>query len=146
MFCKTLGKWTGDKYRLPTEAEWEYACRAFARGRFNIGDSDKDLDRAGWHKANSGNKPHPVRQKEQNAWGLYDMHGNVSEWCLDWFAPDYYEKGFDEDPQGPESGQHRVVRGGTWSYEAKDCRCAKRMWGSPNTQYAHVGFRVLREE
>jgi len=145
-FCETLAKWTGDKYRLPTEAEWEYACRAFAKSRFNIGNDDSDLDRAGWYEANSGNKSHPVGQKEQNAWGLFDMHGNVWEWCSDWYSRDYYEKGFDVDPQGPESGGKRVVRGGCWSYESNDCRCAKRLGRGPSESSAHLGFRVVREE
>ena len=131
-----------DGYRLPTEAEWEYACRAGMTTRFNIGDSDDDLVGAGWYSSNSGSRTHKVGKKVPNAWGLYDMHGNVWEWCWDW--KDEYTSGAYKDPAGPNSGSNRVIRGGSWRGLARYCRSAYRHRRRPGNRYAFLGLRLLR--
>ncbi|MCD6326385.1 formylglycine-generating enzyme family protein [bacterium] len=133
-------------YRLPTEAEWEYACRAGTTTRFNTGDSDSDLGRAGWYDGNSGWTTHTVSEKKRNAWGLYDMHGNVWEWCWDWYSPVYYgtRPDLDSNPMGPVSGSLRVIRGGGWYSDAQNCRSAKRYFDYPRGFYFSIGFRVCR--
>ncbi|MDP6545163.1 MAG: formylglycine-generating enzyme family protein [Phycisphaerae bacterium] len=144
-FCAALSKKTGRAVHLPTEAQWEYACRAGTKTRFSSGDDDKSLDAHGWTKANSGGMPHPVAQKKPNAWGLHDMHGNVSEWCADWYAP--FTNAKTVDPKGPVSGKHRVLRGGAWRTTPKDCRTARRVGYTPvNNNYNYgFGFRVVVE-
>ena len=132
----------GSNYRLPTEAEWEYACRAETTTRLYNGDRDSDLDRIGWYAGNSGSKTHPVGQKQPNAWGLYDMHGNVWEWCQDWKGN--YPSGSVADPRGPSSGSARVCRGGSWSYGSKYCRSAIRNGYAPSYRYFSQGFRLVR--
>ena len=131
-------------YRLPTEAEWEYACRAGTTTRFYTGNSDSDLGRAGWYRGNSGNKTHPVGQKAHNAWGLYDMHGNVWEWCWDWYGN--YSGKTVSDPAGPSSGSLRVYRGGGWRYVARRCRSAYRDRYDPGIRYYDLGFRLFRSK
>ncbi|HUT04536.1 MAG TPA: formylglycine-generating enzyme family protein [bacterium] len=133
-------------YRLPTEAEWEYACRAGTTTRFYTGDSDPDLRRAGWYFNNSGQTTHPVGEKERNAWGLYDMHGNVWEWCWDWYSSRYYgtRPDPDSDPTGASSGAVRVLRGGGWYGLTWSCRSAGRDWPEPGYGYYGYGFRVAR--
>jgi formylglycine-generating enzyme required for sulfatase activity len=129
------------KYRLPTEAEWEYACRAGSTTAFANGD-EKDLTTIGWYRSNSGEKPHRVAQKDPNAWGLYDMHGNVWEWCQDWFGDAQAESV--TDPVGPTSGSKRVVRGGSWGEDARFCRSAFRFNKTPTVRWDVVGFRVIK--
>jgi formylglycine-generating enzyme required for sulfatase activity len=130
-------------YRLPTEAEWEYACRAWTSTRFSYGDDPgyTNLTNYAWYLGNSGGTTHPVGQKLPNPWGLYDMHGNVYEWCQDWF--DTYPGGVAVDPQGPASGWSRVIRGGYWLYDARDCRSAGRMNSPPDLWLIPIGVRVL---
>lgn len=135
--CRKIGG------RLPTEAEWEYACRAGSRTRFCYGD---DLDGAqlgeyGWHSANSGSTTHPVGQKKPNSFGLYDIHGNVYEWCSDWFAA--YTAAQAANPVGASSGQNRVCRGGGWIVNAGYCRCANRHVFAPDFRSIGLGFRVV---
>ncbi|MDR2669738.1 MAG: formylglycine-generating enzyme family protein [Desulfovibrio sp.] len=139
------------RYRLPTEAEWEYAARA-GRDDADAVAADADaLGRVAWYDKNSGNSTHPVGQKEPDARGLYDMLGNVNEWVQDWFAADYYAHGPAQDPAGPESGMLRVRRGGSWSDEAANCRVAARAFdapteslcGPPGCRLGDLGFRVL---
>ncbi len=157
----------GYEYRFPTEAEWEYACRAGTTG-----DYADDLDTMGWYANNSGNSPidpllgwinsghdwetyrssvlepnecqtHPVGLKASNAFGLYDMHGNVWEWCADWFHPDYYKSRQVNDPKGPPSGHYRVLRGGAWFAGANNCRSALRYRYSPTERKNFTGLRVV---
>ena len=129
-------------YRLPTEAEWEYAARAGTTTRFACGDSDSCLGGMGWYDGNSGSKTHPVAQKQGNSWGLYDMHGNVWEWVWDWKAD--YSPGSVTDPTGPSGGSYRVNRGGGWYGSAGDCRSAIRGRNDPGLRYRGLGFRVAR--
>ena len=128
--------------RLPTEAEWEHACRAGTRTTYNTGDTEADLDRAAWCSANSGNGSHPVGQKTPNAWGLYDIHGNVWEWCADWYRD--YGPEIATDPQGPTKGRFRVLRGGSWIDDPGTCRSARRYRGDPDARnyLIDLGFRV----
>ena len=133
---------SADGYRLPTEAEWEYACRAGTTTRFYTGESAGDLDSAGWYDGNSGSRTHPVGKKAPNAWGLYDMHGNVWEWC--WDLKSEYPSGSVTDPAGPSSGSVRVTRGGCWSYSAESCRSASRREFKPDYSFRDVGLRLLR--
>lgn len=128
--------------RLPTEAEWEYACRAGATGAY--GGSGR-LDDMGWYDDNSGRKTHEVGGKKSNDWGFYDMHGNVWEWCNDWYDSDYYNIST-TDPQGPASGDGRVLRGGCWSYYARSCRSAYRCWNDPGIRSIIFGFRLCCSE
>jgi formylglycine-generating enzyme required for sulfatase activity len=127
---------------LPTEAQWEYACRAGSTGRWCSGDNETELDAYGWHKTNSEERLHLGGQKKPNAWGLYDMHGNVFEFCADWYDKDYYKTSPENDPLGPLSGSERVVRGGEFGNLATDCRCASRGHLAPTGNPGHPGFRV----
>jgi len=142
-FCRKLSAKAGKTFRLPTEAEWEYACRAGSKTRFSFGDSDSVLGDYAWYGSNSGGKTQPVGQKKPNAWGLYDMHGNVWEWCADWFGS--YSSGASTDPQGAGSGGRRVVRGGSWHGIATDSfRCAYRTDRAPSDRNVFYGFRCAR--
>ena len=131
-------------FRLPTEAEWEYACRAGSTTTYNLGDAESDLARAGWYRSNSSSKTHPVGGKTPNIWGLYDMHGNVWEWCYDWSGA--YTSGSVTNPTGP-SGSSRVYRGGCWG-DGGDvnsiCQSACRDGNIPSDWNSYVGFRVVR--
>jgi formylglycine-generating enzyme required for sulfatase activity len=129
-------------YRLPTEAEWEYACRAGTTTAYHTGGGEADLARAGWYGKNAGNETHPVGKKTPNAWGLYDMHGNVWEWCWDWYGE--YGSGSRRDPQGATTGSSRVFRGGSLGIGAGGCRPAARSWSAPSYVYYSLGFRVAR--
>src|SRR5262249_5522943 len=114
--CYDLKTWQchgeADGYRLPTEAEWEYACRAGSSTRFGSVNSEGDLISFAWFKPHSAGTTHPVGQKAPNAWGLYDMQGNVWQWCNDYYGEDYYRHGPSDNPKGPADGQMRVLRGG----------------------------------
>jgi formylglycine-generating enzyme required for sulfatase activity len=129
-------------YRLPTEAEWEYSCRAGTTTEYSFGDRESELGDYAWYDENSGGTTHPVGGKKPNPWGLYDMHGNVWEWCQDWH--DYYPSGPVTDPTGPVSGSLRVGRGGNWISISDYCRSADRIWRTPDSRLSHYGFRVLR--
>ncbi|MCY3021627.1 MAG: formylglycine-generating enzyme family protein [Planctomycetota bacterium] len=142
-FCKKVSKKTGQTVRLPTEAEWEFACRAGTTMMYYTGDDEADLGRAAWYGTNSNDTTHPVGQKEPNAWGVYDMHGNVWEWCADWYEG--YKSGAAVDPQSSTDGQARVLRGGSWLYYAWYCRSAYRFRFYPGSRYDGyaIGFRVV---
>ena len=145
-FCKKLSAKTGKSVTLPTEAQWEYACRAGSKTRFYYGD-DNDYTNLGdyaWYGKNSDNKTHPVGQKKPNAWGLYDMNGNVWQYCSDWYA-DSYANANKTDPTGPASGAHRVVRGGSWINGPFSCRSAYRAGAPPDERSSNIGFRVVVE-
>ena len=152
-FCNKLSARTGKTVRLPTEAEWEYACRGRTQTRFYTGDRDEDLARAGWYGAdkaigNSGMGTNRVGQKLANAFGLYDMHGNLWEWCSDWYDDKYYAESPKVDPQGPALGapKNRVLRGGSFYHRPVECRSAFRFQGNPGDgshYYGGVGIRVV---
>lgn len=151
-FISKLNEMEGvQKYRLPTEAEWEYACRAENETAFSNGaitkikcEVDSNLDAVGWYCANADEKTQPVASKQPNAWGLYDMHGNVWEWCQDYYT--YYPTVHVKDPRGPDAGKVRVVRGGSWVSFASLCRSASRAWNGPQRRVTHLGFRVVRDQ
>lgn len=126
-YCKWLSKKTGDKYRLPREAEWEYACRAGTKTKWSFGDDEKELEKYAWYDKNSDDTTHEVGKKLPNPWGLYDMHGNVWEWCEDWYDKDT-----------------KVLRGGSWSSVADFSRSTIRNRGNPAGRNFIVGFRLLR--
>ncbi len=141
-FCQWLSEAEGADYHLPTEAQWEYACRAGTTGRWHCGDSDATLEECAWFIANAGYTTYPVSQLKPNPWGLYDMHGNVWEWCADRYSADYYEQSPPDDPVGSAEDPHRVARGGCWALAARICRSAYR---DDNTQSGYnydLGFRV----
>jgi formylglycine-generating enzyme required for sulfatase activity len=140
-FCKKLSEKTRQAVRLPTEAEWEYACRAGTATAFSFGDSESVLGDYAWCKSNSGGKTKPVGQKKPNAWGLYDMHGNVWEWCADVYGD--YPKGAVTDPQGAVSGSQRALRSGSWYRNSDFCRAASRGYDTPVSRFNCSGFRVV---
>jgi formylglycine-generating enzyme required for sulfatase activity len=139
-FCRRLSqlpeeKAAGRTYRLPTEAEWEYACRAG-------GEEAGNLDKHARYSGNSGGKVRPVGSLKENAFGLYDLRGGVWEWCGDWYDKDYYQRSPLQDPQGPDTGTFRVARGGSWADPASDCRCGRRLALAPGVRLG-MGFRVV---
>jgi len=140
-FCKKVSAKTGKTVRLPTEAEWEFACRAGTTTTYYTGDTEADLNLAAWYNHNSNGTTHPVGQKEPNAWGLYDMHGNVFEWCQDWYGE--YPAGAATDPKGAANGQFRVLRGGSWNINPRNCRSANRIRVTPDSRNSFSGFRVV---
>ena len=157
-FCSKLSDMTGENYRLPTDAEWEYACRAGTTTRYYWGDSDSEstVKRYAWYEKNAidphWTSPHAaeegtqeVGRKEPNPWGLYDMSGNVWEWCQDWYDEHYYSNSPRQDPRGPSSGDRRVLRGGSWGNYAWYVRSSYRDWVTPGSRYDYVGFRIVRD-
>ena len=136
----------GNAFRLPSEAEWEYSARAGSSGLYSFGDKPKDLiDYAWFGDEGYGGASHEVAQKKSNPWGLYDMHGNVWEWVQDWYDPTYYQNSPEKDPKGPESGQYRVYRGGSWVGKAANLRSSIRYSSLPVSRTGDIGFRLLRE-
>lgn len=161
-FCKWLTALTGRFYRLPTEAEWEYAARAGTQTRYHFGDKKQSLVDYAWYKNNSKGKYHRVGTKKPNQWGLYDMHGNVSEWTMDKYEEDYYFRSGMNNPWNvPDKLYPRVTRGGSWKDDAENLRSAARGWSKkiwkrrdpqlPKSRWWHtdapfVGFRIVRPE
>ncbi len=166
-YCDWLGKATGQRYGLLSEAQWEHACRAGSVTRYCFGDDEGQLGDYAWYSRNADDGTHPVGERRGNAWGLHDLHGNVWEWCQDWYADDDYqqfasgaerdsqsacreasasscEQSLANDPSGPESGSVRVVRGGAWGYAADGCRSAYRNYGRPSIRGDGLGFRLSR--
>ena len=144
-FCRKLSelpaeKAAGNVYRLPTEAQWAYACRAGTTTKFSFGDDDSELGDYAWYAENSAKKTHPVGSKLPNAWGLYDVHGSVWEWCQDW--SDAYPGGAVTDPTGPASGSSRAYRGGGWDDFAEICGSVTRLGIPPSYRLDSRGFRV----
>jgi len=142
-FCHKLSDLPAEKnagrvYRLPTEAEWEYACRASTTSAFSFGTDESQLAQYGWFEGNSFSQIHLVEQKKPNPWGLYDMHGNVWEWCSDWYGN--YGNAAETDPRGPPASGVHVIRGGSWRVAAKICRSAYRTAGPQRLD--HLGFRL----
>jgi formylglycine-generating enzyme required for sulfatase activity len=145
-YAQWLSQKTGKKWRLPTEAEWEYA----ARGAASAGSASaalyagsSNIDEVAWYTTNSGSQTHPVGQKKPNALGIYDMSGNVWEWCQDWYGSSYYSSSPANNPQGTGSGTSRVFRGGSWLDVASSCRVANRFSSLPAYRYNSVGFRLV---
>jgi formylglycine-generating enzyme required for sulfatase activity len=132
----------GMSYAFPTEAQWEYACRAGTTTTFSFGDSEETLGEYAWHAPLANEKTHPVGLLKPNAWALHDMHGNVWEWCADWFAADYYTQSPQTDPCGPPAGSTRIFRGGSWGHVSCSARSAFRRSLSPDFRYHSLGFRL----
>lgn len=144
----TVAKRGGDGYRLPTEAEWEYACRAHGNSAFCFGDAVGDLRFYAWYAESPDiegyhGTVHPVGKKKPNTFGLYDMHGNVAEWCADWYGGNYYSQSQANDPAGPSSGVRRVQRGGSWGDRALACRAAFRHANAPHVRSHYAGLRIV---
>ncbi len=163
-YCEWLSAQTGHFYRLPTEAEWEYACRAGTTTAYSFGNDPKELDQYGWYIDDSDEKSHKVGQKKPNPWDLYDMHGNVAEWTADQYVPDYFQRlaGHAANPLvRPETLYPRSVRGGSWNDEADALRSGRRLGSDPSwkqqdpqlpksiwylTDAPWVGFRLARPQ
>ena len=142
-FLKKLNaRFPGKTYRLPTEAEWEFAARGGNQSKSFQYAGSNDLKEVGWFAENSGSQPHPVGQKKSNELSLHDMSGNVWEWCNDWYGT--YPSMAQTNPLGPESGSRRVRRGGSWNYAPADARVAYRLLWQPDSRYNHLGFRLAR--
>jgi formylglycine-generating enzyme required for sulfatase activity/serine/threonine protein kinase len=136
--------WSGTGYRLPTEAEWEYACRAGSTTRYGFGDDERELSKYAWFGEALEKGTHAVGQKQPNAWGLYDMHGNVWEWCWDWYDEGYYKQMLNVNPTGPSKGTARVLRGGSFFGLPAALRSAYRYWDRPAYRNGFNGFRLSR--
>ncbi len=146
-FLDKLGRKDGKKYRLPTEAEWEYAARSNGKKeRFPGTDNDNELVDYAWYTGNADKKTHPVGQKKPNGLGLYDMSGNVWEWVQDWYEENYYGTSPKDNPKGPESGEYRVLRGAAWSCGPLSARTSSRSYGTPDDWDSLRGFRVVRSK
>jgi formylglycine-generating enzyme required for sulfatase activity len=134
----------GHVYGLPTEAQWEYACRVGSITPWCFGDDPDRLGEHAWFLDNSGHETHPVGRKAANPWGLYDMYGNLWEWCEDWFGATYYGESPGDDPAGPPSGTYRILRGGSWACPVWNTCSASRHWLLADSRVSHAGFRAAR--
>ena len=143
-FLQKLNAQTGKSYRLPTEAEWEYAARGGNRSKGYKYAGSNSMGSVAWYKGNSGGKTYPVGQKNANELGLYDMSGNVWEWCQDWYGD--YSTSSTNNPTGPTSGSYRVLRGGSWYFDAQFCRVAFRNYNTPGFRNNDGGFRLAADK
>ena len=143
-YIKWLSATTRKPYRLLSEAEWEYCCRAGTETPYSFGGKESDLDRYAWYSANSGGKTHPVGEKLPNEWGLHDMHGNVWEWCEDWYHGDYRNAPGDGSAWTIPGGTYRVLRGGSWNFNPQSLRSARRNYYflDPDSRIYFIGFRL----
>ncbi len=144
-FCKELNMLTGNKYKftLSTEAQWEFAARGGNKSNDFKYSGSTSVDKVAWYLDNSGGKTHPVKGKAPNELGLYDMSGNVWEWCLDWYSSSYYSNSPSKNPQGPSSGSDRILRGGSWDSSESLCSVACRGANIPSSRYSYNGFRIV---
>ncbi|MEM9935024.1 MAG: formylglycine-generating enzyme family protein, partial [Bacteroidota bacterium] len=144
-FIRKLNTLTGKRYRLPTEAEWEYATREGQKSQSYTYSGGDELGELGWYNDNSGSKTQPVGKKKANELGLYDMSGNVYEWCADWYGNDYYSASQGaQNPKGPTRGEYRVIRGGSWNVYLSVARVSNRNFAYPIYRFNYVGFRLCR--
>lgn len=141
-FIEQLNRITGEHFRLPTEAEWEFAARGGNESKGCRYADSNDLDEVAWYIDNSNSPTSQVATKQPNELGLYDMSGNVWEWCADWYDEDYYKTSPEVDPQGPALGLIRVLRGGSWDYVARSCRLSCRGWDFPEGWIDDYGLRL----
>jgi formylglycine-generating enzyme required for sulfatase activity len=145
-FCEWVSGEEGRSIRLPTEAEWEYACRARTETPWNLGADDSTADDFGWYAANADKRTHPVGSKQPNAFGLFDMHGNAREWCADWYAQDYAFPGTGLDSAGPATAETKVLRGGWYDENTWVARSSHRNGDfKPGWSYPGLGFRLVNE-
>ena len=145
-FIEKLNDLMGTHYRLPTEAEWEYAARGGNRSQGYIYSGSNDLNEVGWYDENSGKHPHVVKEKKPNELGIYNMSGNVWEWCSDWYAEYRLDQRGSVNPQGADNGERRVLRGGSWYCDARNCRVANRHSYAPEFGFNNYGFRLVFSE
>ena len=139
-FISRLNSLTGKNFSLPTEAEWEYAARGGNKSQGYKYSGSNVIDRVAWYEDNSGGRIHPVKEKQANELGIYDMSGNVREWCSDWY--DYYSSSSQTNPSGPSTGTDRVMRGGSWTDRARFCRVSNRSYNSPSRRSRRSGLRL----
>jgi len=151
--CYNLETWEcnfdANGYRLPSEAEWEYACRAGTKTSYTFGNKSQKLKNFAWFKDNSGGRPRPAGQKLPNPWGIHDMYGNVFEWCNDFYQVDYYQESPEKNPRGPKTGETKVLRGGCWNSTDDKCRSSYRYNENPGYSdvcfgYDIYGFRCVK--
>lgn len=133
---------TGENFRMPTEAEWEFAARGGNKSKGYAYSGSNTISDVAWYIDNSSSKIHTVKTKAANELGIYDMSGNVWEWCSDWYGSSYYSSSPQNDPTGPTTGTSRVFRGGGWDSYAAYCRCAYRYYSTPSDRYYFLGFRL----
>lgn len=143
-FITKLNQLTGEHFRLPTEAEWEFAAKGGRQSRGFKYSGNTNIDYVAWYDGNSGSKTHPVATKSPNELGIYDMSGNVWEWCQDWYGN--YSISAQTNPTRPTSGSDRVVRGGSWGHDAGGCRSACRTYDAPGDRVSYVGLRLVLSE